>query len=84
MPLDKGRQSGTGGSGLIEALFVIQEECKIEIPFKTDMQLHACLLQVFNAMHGIVGEDSRNIQGHDLSIADLEHMLCKVGREAKV
>ena len=56
-PFQRDGQSGTGGSGLRGALLVVQEECNMEMPFRTAAQLQLILMQVFNALNHSVGEE---------------------------
>ena len=82
-PFVKGKKA-RGGGGILDAFFVVQEACELEFPFNTSEELQAMLVQVFDALRHAVGNDSGEIQNRDLSMADMEHMLCKLSRASKI
>jgi len=82
-PFVKGKKS-RGGSGTLEALFVVQEACKLEFPFSTSEQLQEMLTQVLDALKYAIGDECIELQNRELSMADMEHMLCKISRASKI
>jgi len=81
-PFTKGKKA-RGGAGTRGALFVVQETCKLDFPFKTSTDLQIMLTQVLDALNYTVGDECRELQNRELSMADMEHMLCKISRLSK-
>ena len=82
-PFEQGKKA-KGGAGTREALIVVREACKLEFPFKTSEEFQTMLSQVFDALKHEVGDECKQLQGRDLTMADMEHMLCKISRLSKL
>ncbi|KAG9245072.1 hypothetical protein BJ878DRAFT_541635 [Calycina marina] len=76
------KKKGKGGSGPVKGLFVVEQSSKggHKIPYSTTQGVRNGLSQVFEALKFHLDPMSQELQGRDFTVADLEHVLCKIAR----
>ena len=70
-----------GGSGAIQAFEQIQQEVNMTMTYKTSEELVDALDTIARYLNENMIEEVEQWVGRLLTIADMEHMLCKISRE---
>jgi len=70
-----------GGNGAIQAFEQIQEEKGIQMTYSTSEALGESLDWIVQWLNEKLAVEVNQWMGRSLTVADIEHMLCKISRE---